>query len=822
MISRTLLPIRLLTGCALRSCALLLFTMLLLLPAGAQTQPLADRPAPVQTPAEIGAKLDGSRTDLNEIEAALQQPALADTDLQRLRARIDPMMENGRVIIDALKPRIDAARARLEQLGPKPAQPESGDIGRDRAERERALADLEDVQKRARAQLVEAEQQSTAISDRRRVFFTRSLFQRDSSLFAPDLWVATVQGLPDDLANLNRIAADWTGRVIDRVRDGRIWLLLIAAIAAALLIALKHRLQPGFASRDRDNTRPAPLQVATVAASRALLDSVPIMLACFILYSALDAIYLLPMRVGGVFQAIFFGVAFVAVARALGEAVLSPDKPQWRLAKIDDPSAHGLMRMVWTGSALIALWRVAEALVQAANGADPLNVAVRGSFTLAFALLFAGMLRGLKVKEEALEDACLGPYVPAPRSRFTAPLRIASWLACAIIIAGVILGYVTLASFLVGQLTWLAGLGAVLTLALSLTEQLLTAAVTDGTRLSMALQSSIGIRRKSLQQISVLAAGAVRVILIAMAVLLALAPWGLESSDLVGSLRGAFFGFTIGSYTVSLSAILGAAAIFTLGVVITRAVQRWLDRRLLPATDLDAGLQNSIQTIFGYLGIIVAASLAFVQLGLSFDRLTIVAGALSVGIGFGLQSIVSNFVSGLILLGERPIRVGDQIVVGADEGIVKRINVRATEIETFDKSVVIVPNSGLVTGVVRNKVRNNRMGRVLLTVGMPRVSDPEEVRRILAEVAGGHPDVLQTPGPTILFKKLDREALEFDLICFVADLSKAGLVNSDLNFEIYRRLKTVGLAGATPQPAPPPQQAPTAAAAEAEDTPARV
>ena len=115
------------------------------------------------------------------------------------------------------------------------------------------------------------------------------------------------------------------------------------------------------------------------------------------------------------------------------------------------------------------------------------------------------------------------------------------------------------------------------------------------------------------------------------------------------------------------------------------------------------------------------ASIAFTYLGLSLERLTIVAGALSVGIGFGLQSIVNNFISGLILLWERPIRVGDLVVVGDGEGYVRRINVRSTEIQTFDRSTLIVPNSNLISGIVRNRVRNDRVGRVLVSVpGAPR------------------------------------------------------------------------------------------------------
>ena len=222
-------------------------------------------------------------------------------------------------------------------------------------------------------------------------------------------------------------------------------------------------------------------------------------------------------------------------------------------------------------------------------------------------------------------------------------------------------------------------------------------------------------------------------------------------------------------------------------------VQRWLDTTFLPATELDAGLRNSIRTAFGYVGIIVAAAIAFSYLGLSLDRIAIVAGALSVGIGFGLQSIVNNFVSGLILLWERPIRVGDLVVVGDGEGYVRRINVRATEIETFDRSTVIVPNSNLISGVVRNRVRADRTGagRRHGARAARRGSGPGG--RDHADCALAHREVMSEPAPRVFFKKIGETTIEFDLVCFVDEIEAAGRVSSDLYFAIYRALRETGI-----------------------------
>jgi len=205
--------------------------------------------------------------------------------------------------------------------------------------------------------------------------------------------------------------------------------------------------------------------------------------------------------------------------------------------------------------------------------------------------------------------------------------------------------------------------------------------------------------------------------------------------------------------------------------------------------NFDLGLRNSIRTSLGYLGFLVAAGLALGYLGLNYEKLALVAGALSVGIGFGLQSIVNNFVSGLILLWERAVRVGDWIVVGTDQGFVRRINVRSTEIETFDRAQVIIPNSNLVTGVVTNLVRNDRTGRVVIPLTVAAGADPERVREVLIALAKANPLVLTIPAPQILFTGMSASALNFELRVFVGDVETSVRVKSDLNFEIFKRFR---------------------------------
>ncbi|MFM9974907.1 MAG: mechanosensitive ion channel family protein, partial [Beijerinckiaceae bacterium] len=290
------------------------------------------------------------------------------------------------------------------------------------------------------------------------------------------------------------------------------------------------------------------------------------------------------------------------------------------------------------------------------------------------------------------------------------------------------------------------------------------------------------------KQISILSSGFFRVVLIIAAAMLVLAPWGLDGGDTIGTLKAALFGFSVGGVTISLSNIIVAIAMFAVGFTATRGIKRWLEKSYLPHTKLDVGLRNSISTSIGYIGVIIAGMMAASTLGLSLDKFTIIAGALSVGIGFGLQSIINNFVSGLILLWERPIRVGDWIVVGDEQGLVKRINVRSTQIETFDRASLIVPNSEFISGRVKNWMHNDRLARIIIPVGVGYGSEPEEVKTILLAVAKNNKSVLADPPPRVYFMRLGDASMDFELRCFV-DVDSMLPVKSDLMFDLLKRLR---------------------------------
>jgi potassium-dependent mechanosensitive channel len=269
--------------------------------------------------------------------------------------------------------------------------------------------------------------------------------------------------------------------------------------------------------------------------------------------------------------------------------------------------------------------------------------------------------------------------------------------------------------------------------------------------------------------------------------------WGFSGADVRDWFKSLFFGIEVGQFRISLARILIGIVLFIALLFATRLLQRWLREKALQQTRMDPGVVNSIDTVAGYVGTGLAALLAVSYAGLDITNLAIVAGALSVGIGFGLQSIVNNFVSGLILLIERPIRVGDRIVIGDQQGLVRRISVRATEIETFDRASLIVPNSELITGRVLNWTHRDSLGAVNVKVGVGYDSDPEQVLAILKKCADDHADVLRTPAPAAFFENFGDSALMFNLRISLPDIGKAGTVQSDLRIAILKALREANI-----------------------------
>jgi potassium-dependent mechanosensitive channel len=361
------------------------------------------------------------------------------------------------------------------------------------------------------------------------------------------------------------------------------------------------------------------------------------------------------------------------------------------------------------------------------------------------------------------------------------------WVLLIIAVFALIFGYLALAYFISGKILDTVLVVIILVLVHHLVDALSDTLQNPVSALGQQFRKFTNLSDRGLSRLSLTFRTLADILLVIVGIPWLLALWTVTWVDFRSLSNNALVGFRVGSITVSPLNIISLFLILALGVVITRFITSWLDKRVLTQTNMNKGVQDSVRTGANYAGYVLAAAFALSAAGFDFSSFTIVAGALGVGIGFGLQSIVNNFVSGLILLAERPVRIGDWVVTGAGEGIVKKINVRSTEIETFDNCTIIVPNSNLITEAVRNWTHRDTLGRFLVTVGVAHGTDADQVSKVLTETVAAHPKILRYPPALVQLSKFAPNAMEFEIRGHVSDVFDAAQVASDLRFTIARR-----------------------------------
>ena len=257
--------------------------------------------------------------------------------------------------------------------------------------------------------------------------------------------------------------------------------------------------------------------------------------------------------------------------------------------------------------------------------------------------------------------------------------------------------------------------------------------------------------------------------------------------------------WTLGHVQIGLGALVAFATALTIGIVTARILRFLLDEAVFPHMSLPRGVPAAISTTVGYLIVTAGFMMAFLAAGLEMSQFTFLAGAFGVGIGFGLQNVVNNFVSGLILLYERPIQVGDVLTVGTLQGHVRRIGIRSSTLATFDGAEVIVPNATLIATEVVNWTLSDRLRRVEIPVGVSYGSDPRAVLELLLNVATAHKEVLAAPAPTALFMGFGESSLNFELRIWTPDYDTYVRVASDLRTAIFAAFRDAGIEIPYPQ-----------------------
>ncbi len=710
-------------------------------------------------------------------EAVLEMPGTPDENLLRLRAEIAPLRESFLAAQSVNASRIATLREQIAALGTPPAEGEAepAEIAARRADLAAQLAQLQAPQMAAVEAYSRADGLVREIDATLRERQAEALLRLGPSPLNPVHWPAAAAGLWDGAAELadetlERLATPTT---LDAARAALPRTLLFLVLALVMLARGRGFIEH-LVARVLDSGRARGRKLAAFALSLGQV-AVPVT-----------------------------GLALLALA--LGSTRLVGEKGLTLAALL--PVA---------GLAVFGFrWLAGQLLPRSDAGYLPLPIDPARRAEGRFYLSLLGLLLAVSMLLDALAE--LGGFSETARAVVAFPVIVLGGLI--LIRSGMVLGAAagdgadgglrTAAGRLVGRLALVCGVAGPMLAGIGYTE--LGRTLTFPPILSLLL---IGLLVLSFQIVTDLyglilrrseeqAQDALVPVLVNFALVLAAIPalaliWGARTTDLTEIWTRFREGFALGDARISPTDFLTFAVVFGIGYAVTRALQATLRTSLLPRTRLDPGGKNAIVAGTGYVGVFLAALVAITSAGIDLSAFALVAGALSVGIGFGLQNIVQNFVAGIILLIERPISEGDWIEVGGQMGFVRQISVRSTVIETFDRTEVIVPNGDFISGQVTNYTRSNKLGRISIPVGVAYGSDTRKVEAILREVVEGHPLVTVDPRPAILFDALGDSSLDFMVRAVISDVSFIGATRAELLHRIVERFAEEGIEIPYPQ-----------------------
>ncbi len=485
-------------------------------------------------------------------------------------------------------------------------------------------------------------------------------------------------------------------------------------------------------------------------------------------------------------------LVFAAFMISLGRNVLSCGDSVLRLPNIPDEVAQTMRHSPLTlalAAAVATFFDTLAVRVLAADSAATVLMSAAVTLFLAAALASVWSRLAAALRRDVASGEVEDRHVFVLRA-----VVLIGWALILVSVLATITGYYAAGNFIIKQTLWGAVVLVFMYLLATASGDTIDAYLRGNGPAGVRLSRRLGLEPRKVDQIGALLFGLVRLVLIMAAIVLLAAPYGLGPSELFGRLHPRTAELAIGQLHLSAAGLLKALAVFALAIFASRLFGRWFSRRYLPTTRLDAGMRNSLASIATYIGVIIAISLALAAMGISLEKIAWVASALTVGIGFGLQAIVQNFISGLILLAERPVRVGDWVVVGDAEGDVRRINVRATEITTPDRTTVLIPNSDLITKVVRNRTLIRSEGLVKILLPLPAATtDIEKAFAIIHEVIRANPEVQAKPEPQVMIEEVKDNKIFINISVYVEGPRKVASVRGALLFETLRRLPVEGI-----------------------------
>lgn len=736
---------------------------------------------------EMRDKLTTIREQLDRFNTAVQEDVRDDARLAELRVQAEAIIAEMRSASDALATRITQIQGRLAVLGEPPqiGQPPEPEPVRD--ERNRLLserAQINVIAEDAQNLMSGADRLANSITTIRRNLFTQTLFRHTDLTI--DLFSEAGNAFSVEVQQLGTTIGGWLSFAWRFKAPSLFGAIALSLVVGLVILSGGYRLFGSFIRRNNGDGRPSYLKRLTVAFWSMVIRTMSLAAFLFASYLLLAGFNVLRPDVAPIIAALFGFIWFVYFAAQLTHAVLAPKEPDWRLVRLTDKGARLIGWAVILMAVVNGLDYLLGTISETLN--SPLVLTITKSVIAS--TIIGSVLIALSFTRPVMQPDGDPAEPGKPWPRF---LPLLMRLMGGLLIFAVIAGYVGFARFVATQIVLTGAVLVTIYIGLLTGKAVSRQGIFARTALGQRLAERHRWGEVTLDQVGLVAGLAIYAFALMIGLPLILLTWGFQIADIESWFYRFFTAITIGNITISIVGIIGGLLLFVAGYILTHWVQKWVDGNVMARSQVDAGVRNSVKTGIGYLGVGLAVIVGVSAAGIDLSSLALVASALSVGIGFGLQNIVSNFVSGLILLVERPFKVGDHVVTGTTEGIVKRISVRATEIETFRKQSIVVPNSDLINAPVGNWTHRNRVQRSEIPVSVAYGTDPEKVIAILLEIVSDVPEVLRNPEPHVDFLAFGASSLDFELRFCLTDYSDGIRIRAQVRIAILRRFEQEGI-----------------------------
>ncbi|ONZ24507.1 mechanosensitive ion channel protein [Burkholderia cenocepacia] len=758
------------------------------------TAPAISLPDAVAQLKQMQAELDRIKQQTSTASNSKELDALDDS-AQELSTDVAKLQSD-------LTPQRAQAQAQLDVPGPPPAEgaaPETPAVAKQRASLDARKTQIDAALKQAADQKTSLANLTEQFAKLHRSLLKNQLAFRSGSIFSAQFWLPLLHLSPDDRQRLQ----DFDDELFDMLRSS--WVPGQRAITAVLLIAAfaawlggRRLIERGLAWIALNRLPPTRLRRSALALSTALSTFLATAIAIQILYLAVARHYELTPSLTDLWDQFAKLAATCALIAGLGRALLCTKHPSWRLPALADPVALAMKPFPAILAALLLVSGTLESINRIVDTSLSVTLFGRGIVSLVVALTVgASLLRANRAR------AALAAAGEAPEQRSTLAGLIHAGVTLAIVasLIALLIGYITVARFITYELVWfeivLCATYILIQLTRDASESLFSSSLSTGQQ----IKHLFALEDRHLDQArTVLSGFGTSLLMLIAAIALVTGGFGTTPGDLLDSAVAMIGSQRLQSLNIMPDRIMNAVIGFAIGFYLLRSLRRWLDGEFMPALGMDTGMRVSLITLFTNVGYVLLVLMTLGLLGVRWNNLAWIVSALSVGIGFGLQEIVKNFVSGLILLTERPVKVGDMVSIAGVEGDIRRINVRATEIQLSDRSTVIVPNSQLISQNVRNvTMGNSTQGVATLVLTFPLNTDPEQVRDLLLDAYRAHQAILEKPAPSVTFSQLAPDGITLSVTGYVSSPRIASSTKSDLLFEILKQLRAAGITLSSPQ-----------------------